>query len=93
MSVKSRTNFPSSGYRTAVIGIDPIVKMTKMKWPCRGTIQCSNGNLNKPLMHEAYTVTFVEQPNFHSFIISEDKWCHKLNAQINIQNMILPRVR
>ena len=39
-----QTKFPRDGHRTAVIGTDPIVKLTKMtkiKWPCRGTIQCS----------------------------------------------------
>jgi len=49
-----------------------------------------HGNLNKPAIHEAYTVTYVEQPSFQSLNISKDKWYHKLNAQINIQNMILP---
>jgi len=47
-----------------------------------------HGNLNKPPIHEAYTVTFVEQPNSLSLDFCEDKWCHKLNAQIIIQNMI-----
>jgi len=41
MSSKPRTNFPRDDLRTAVIGTDPTVKMTKMKWPCCGTIQCS----------------------------------------------------
>jgi len=49
-----------------------------------------HGNVNKPSIHEAYTVTFVEQPNFHSLSIFEDKWYHKPDAQVNIQNMILP---
>jgi len=29
-------------------------------------------------MHEDYTVTFVEQPNFHSLNFSEDKWYNQL---------------
>ena len=37
MSSKPRTNFPSDGVRT----VDPTAKLTKMKWPCCGTIQCS----------------------------------------------------
>jgi len=44
MSAKPKTNFPRDGHRIAVIGADPIVKltkMTKMQWPRRGTIQCS----------------------------------------------------
>jgi len=53
----------------------------------------SHGNVNKPPIHEAYTVTFVEEPNSLSLDFCEDKWYHKLNAQINIKNMILPRVR
>jgi len=44
-------------------------------------------------MHEAYTVTFAEQPSFPSLDICEDKWHHHLVAQINIHDMILPRVR
>jgi len=31
-------NFPKDGHRNSVIGTDPIVKMTKMKWSCRATI-------------------------------------------------------
>ena len=53
----------------------------------------SHGNVNKPPIHEAYAVTFVEEPNSLSLDFCEDKWYHKLNAQINIKNMILPRVR
>ena len=53
----------------------------------------SHGDVSKPPIHEAYTVTFVEEPNSLSFDICEDKWYQKLNAQIYIQNMILPRVR
>jgi len=44
MSGKPRTSFPRGGHRTAVIGTDPIVKLmkiTKIKWPCRGTFQSS----------------------------------------------------
>jgi len=48
------------------------------------------GEVNKPPIHEAYTVTFVEEPNSLSLDFCEDKWYQKLNAQINIhQNMIL----
>jgi len=39
ISAKPRTHFPRDGHRTAVIGMDQIVKMTKitkMKWLCRG---------------------------------------------------------
>ena len=51
-----------------------------------------HGNVNKPPIHEAYIVFFVEQPNFHSLNICKDKWYNQLDAQINIHSMILPRV-
>ena len=52
-----------------------------------------HGNVNKPPIHEAYIVTYVEQLNFHSLNICEDKWYNQLDAQIKIHSMILPRVR
>ena len=52
-----------------------------------------HGNVNKPPIHEAYIITFVEQPNFHSLNICEDKWYNQLDAQRNIHSMILPCVR
>ena len=53
----------------------------------------NHGTINKPPLHEAYTVTFVEQPSCHSLDICENKWYHLIDAQINIQNMILPHVK
>ena len=53
----------------------------------------NHGTINKPPLHEAYTVTFVEQPSFHSLDICENKWYHLIDAQINIQNMILTHVK
>ena len=53
----------------------------------------SHGDVSKSRIHEAYTFTFVEEPNSPSSDFCEDKWHHKLDAQINIQNMILPRAR
>jgi len=53
----------------------------------------SHGNVNKQPIHEAYIATFVEEPNSRSLDFCEDKWYHKLNAEIDIQNRILPRVR
>ena len=50
----------------------------------------NHGTINKPPLHEAYTVTFVEQPSCDSLDICENKWYHLIDAQINIQNMILP---
>jgi len=49
--------------------------------------------INKPSLDEAYTVTFVKQPSCHSLDICENKWYHLIDAQINIQNMILPHVK
>ena len=53
----------------------------------------NQGTINKPPLHEAYTVTFVEQPSCHSLDICENKWYHLIDAQNNIQNMILPHVK
>ena len=53
----------------------------------------NHGTINKPPLHEAYTVIFVEQPSCHSLDICENKWYHLIDAQINIHNMILPRVK
>jgi len=52
-----------------------------------------HGDVSKPPTHEAYTVTFVEESYSPSLDFCEDKWYHRLDAQINIQNMILPCVR
>jgi len=42
LSVGNQTlNFPRNGNHTAVIGKNLIVKMTKIKWSCHGTFQCS----------------------------------------------------
>jgi len=53
----------------------------------------NHGTVNKPPLQEAYTVIFVEQPSCHSLGICENKWYHLIDAQINIQNMILPHVK
>ena len=49
--------------------------------------------INKPPIHEAYTVTFVEQPSFHSLDTCEVQWFHKCDTQIRIQSMILACVK
>jgi len=41
-----------------------------------------HGTTNKPSLHEAYAVTFVEQPSCHSLDICENKWYHLIDAQI-----------
>jgi len=43
-----------------------------------------HGNVHKPPIHEAYIVTFVEQPNFHSLNIYKDKWYNQLDAKIKV---------
>jgi len=53
----------------------------------------THGNGNKPALHEAYTVTFVEKPGFHSRDTCENKWYHKLNATMSIQSMIVPHAK
>jgi len=44
----------------------------------------NHDTVNKPPLHEAYTVTFVEQLSCHSLDICENKWYHLIDAQINI---------
>jgi len=53
----------------------------------------NHGTINKSPLHEAYTVSFVEQRSCHSLDMCENKWYHLLDAQINIQSMILPHVK
>jgi len=53
----------------------------------------NHSTINKPSLHEAYTVTFVEQPSCHTLDICENKWYHLIDAQINVQNMILAHVK
>ena len=47
----------------------------------------SYATINKLPLHEAYTVTFVEQPTSHSLDICKNKCYHQLDAQINIENI------
>jgi len=69
MAVKPRTNFPRCGYLTAVLEQTRLWNWQKHKDEVALSRYNSvfHGNVNKPPIHEAYTVTFVEQPNFHSF--------------------------
>ena len=53
-----------------------------------------HSNADKPPIHEAYkSLLLLKNTNSLSLDSCEDKWYHKLNAQINMQNLILPRVR
>jgi len=69
--------------------------MTVAKWFHRGTIRCFMiSSINNFLtFYEAFTITFVEQPIFHSLDTCEDKWFDKRNAHINIESIIFPRVK
>jgi len=94
MSVKPRTNFRRSSHRSDWNRPNSETdENTQDKVGLSRNFSESHGNVNKPPMHEAYTVTFVEQPNSFSLDFCENKLYHKLNVQINIQNMILPRLR
>ena len=95
MLVKLATNFPKDGQRIAVIGTNKIVKLTVTRTEMALSRHYSENHctMNKPPLHEAYTVTFVEQPSCHSLDICENKRYHLIDAQINIQNMILSRVK
>jgi len=95
MSGKPRTNFSQDNHCTAVIGTDSIVKLrkiTKMMALLRHFSEFHD-DVNRPPTHQVYTVALVEELVCLSLGFCKDKWYHKLNAQINIQNMILPHVR
>jgi len=50
--------------------------------------------LNKPpLIYDSYAITFTGQTTFESMDIFEGKLVNKLKAQVNIQSMILSRVK
>jgi len=88
MLAEQLTYFPRDGHRTEVLGTNQIRRMTAIKRPYRGCIQFHD--INKT---PACTATFVKKNSFHSLDNCEDKWFNKLNAQINIHGMILPRVK
>ena len=86
MFVKSRTNFSRDDHRTAVLGTAKnyeIDENNKDQMALLRYHSVFHGNLNKPAIHEAFTVTSVKQFNFLWLNLCEDKWYHKLNAQIN----------
>ena len=49
--------------------------------------------INKPHIYEIFTVTFIETPSFHTVDTCEVKSFDKRAAHINIQSMILRRVK
>jgi len=51
------------------------------------------GIINKPPIYETFTVTFMEQPVLTPVDTCEVKCLGNRNAHINIQSMILPRVK
>ena len=48
--------------------------------------------LQNPDISECYSVIFVAKPEPHRLNFYEAKWHRTLNATINIQKMILPRI-
>ena len=67
MLTKPRTNFPRDGHCNT-----PNRKDDKGEMVLSQHYSVFHGNVNKPPIHEAYTVTFVEQSNFHSLNVCED---------------------
>ena len=45
---------------------------------------------NKPPLHGAFKVTFLQQPDANKLEIAEDNWATKLKPTINIQRMVTP---
>jgi len=96
MLVKLATNFPKDGQRIDRSNCnkqDCKTDSDKDQMALSRHYSENHGTINKPPLHEAYTVTFVEQPSCHSLDICENKWYHLIDAQINIQNIILPHVK
>ena len=50
----------------------------------------NHGTINKPPLHEAYTVTFVEQPSCHSLDICENKWYHLITRKSTFRTWSSP---
>ena len=48
---------------------------------------------DKPQIFDCYSVYFVEQPNHDTLDICEDKWLHRTRASINIQDIMLPKIK
>ena len=44
----------------------------------------------KPPLHEAFKVIFLQQPTANTLEQAEDNWANKLKPKINIQTMITP---
>jgi len=44
-------------------------------------------------LSDTYYVIFVEEPNAKHRDWAEDKWLNKISAELNINKMILPRIR
>ena len=49
--------------------------------------------VNKPCISSCFRVIFVEQPNKRNLDWCEDCWFSKLDAKININKMILPKIK
>ena len=49
--------------------------------------------VNKPCICHCFRVIFVEQPNKRYLDWCEDRWFSKLDAKININKVILPKIK
>ena len=49
--------------------------------------------VDKPCISDCFWVIFVEQPNKRNLDWCEDRWFSKLDAKININTVILPKIK
>ena len=55
---------------------------------------CHTQNFNtKPTISDCFSVIFVEEPKLSHLDWCEDKWYNKLEADININKLLLPRFK
>jgi len=47
----------------------------------------------KPKLSDYFQVIFVEEPNPEILDWAEDNWLNKTNAELNLNKMILPRIK
>jgi len=81
MSVKPQIIFPQDGHRDK-----PDCKYGKDQMASSRHCSVLYSIVNKPPAHEALHSYFC-RTSFHFLYSCEDKWYHKLDAKIHIQNM------
>jgi len=47
----------------------------------------------KPKLSDCFQVIFIEEPNPKLSDWAEDNWLNKTNAELNLNKMILPRIK